>query len=293
MIVAVLEPEPERVPARGGAVPPELRGVRPRMMHTNAGQLTAGNTGLSERTAAILDANIEAAASAMARWQVAKYANMSAAAEPERQGRDRLARMIAPGATGAASHPGPTRRELAEREARRRTFLHTASQTLDRAERTAGTAQSDDPAGLPRQASTAAAARAAGMAEWGTLASPRVPRMLTTSTGELVYSDEPLERVSSSDDADDFEEEMHSSESSPAMFGEGERALYSLYMDAISRQSGSSQEGDDDTYEYGIPVGASEDAFALPRSMTTDGARTAEAEGKCSNGRLELYRRRL
>ena len=112
--------------------------------------------------------------------------------------------------------------------------------------------------------------------------------MLTTSTGELVYSDEPLERVSSSDDADDFEEEPHSSESSPAMFGEGERALYSLYMDAISRQSGSSQEGDDDTYEYGIQLGASEDAFELPRSMTTDGARTAEAEGKCSNGRLEL-----
>ena len=53
------------------------------MMHTNAGQLTAGNTGLSERTAAILDANIEAAASAMARWQVAKYANMSSAAEPD------------------------------------------------------------------------------------------------------------------------------------------------------------------------------------------------------------------
>ena len=117
---------------------------------TNAGQLTSETTGLSERAAAILDAHIEAAAAAMARFQIERYSRQRAqphhghgSGGGSEQARDRLARMIAPGgshveyspprpaaAVGQSaarepppSTPPPTAREVRARESRRQAFL--------------------------------------------------------------------------------------------------------------------------------------------------------------------------
>ena len=130
----------------------------PASPHTNAGQLTPGNTGLSERAAAILDVNIEAAASALARIHIARYDAQRARAEQARQAaaagcggatvrreqtQDRLSRMIAPGgsslmnpavgnvsaAAAVPMTPPPTAGEVKARESRRSAFLDEGEAT--------------------------------------------------------------------------------------------------------------------------------------------------------------------
>ena len=131
-------------------------------VHTNAGELTTHNTGLTPRAAAILDANIEAAAAAMASYQLQRYARAQREADTRarraalrggaaaqhrpasgEQARDRLARMIAPGGGSVTigvgspaaqatacdlpstppATPPPSAREVQERESRRHAFL--------------------------------------------------------------------------------------------------------------------------------------------------------------------------
>lgn len=286
--------------------------------HTSAGVLTAATTGLSARAAAILDANIEAAAAAMAKVQVERYARaqrQQARADDHCGGqrasaRDRLARMIAPGGGGVTvrlssseqgvcargstppATPPPSAREIQERESRRHAFLHkgvaTGGSILKAARR---------PATLGRAATYAQLTGGAEELEFNALrrrliggdgsassspssspaSSPRVKPMLTTADGRQVYiAAEPLEVPSSSDEGDDgttrglvldepwevLDEDgdgaaagSGSSEmSSPGMFGEGERALYSLYMEAISHTdtSGTGSNTGEEEQEQGV-----------------------------------------
>ena len=187
-------------------------------------------------------------------------------------GRDRLARMIAPsggGPTVAVSHrerqrgappstPPPSARELQERESRRLAFLrqgvatggsvlkaprpsthrNTETATESDREREGGTELGAvwrrlSEARVQRETEGDRGRQREDGDSSSPAASPRVKPLLTTADGREVYIDvgEPMELPSSSEDS---QADGSSELSSPGMFGEGERALYSLYMDSIS-----------------------------------------------------------